>query len=120
MQGLLCRFQKTAALNVRSRLHYSSEGAWIHHAMTGGCRPGAVGSGRMLGDCFRLMAAVQLSSWSLQTRHSSQSNDDHSGCNDFVQGGAASRSVKVLGKTLPSYGLIDNVRLFRLVSSTTY
>lgn len=47
------------------------------------------------------MAAVQLSSWSLQTRHSSQPNDDHSGCNDFAHGGAANSSVEALGTNAP-------------------
>jgi len=37
----VCRFQKTAALNVRTRLHYSSGGGWIHQATTGCCRPSA-------------------------------------------------------------------------------
>ena len=36
-----CRFQKTAALNIRSRLHYSDGGGWIHQAMTIGSRPSA-------------------------------------------------------------------------------
>jgi hypothetical protein len=50
---------------------------------------------------FRLITAVQFSSCSLQTRHSSQPSDDLTGCNDFVQEGAAKRVIEVLG-TNPS------------------
>ncbi len=55
-----CHFQKTAALNVRSRLHYSSEWAWIRHAMTGGCRPGPDLDRRQLVARFRLVAVTQF------------------------------------------------------------